>query len=196
MPTRFSRSARSPRCSPRCCLPTWWCVARCRPAIPWPNFCPPACKVPEFRRRADHAARSCDLHIGPAAHAVQFRAEGHEQSVMRLHRRAALRLSSRTTSSASRRASITNTPISASACWAMRWPCARGKSYEELVVSRICAPLGMDDTRITLSRSMQATSGARSQRQSRAGGKLGHSGTGGRRRAPFDGERSALSFWT
>jgi len=30
-----------------------------------------------------------------------------------------------------------------------------GKSYEELVVSRICAPLGMDDTRITLSRSMQ-----------------------------------------
>ena len=30
-----------------------------------------------------------------------------------------------------------------------------GKSYEELVVSRICAPLGMDDTRITLSDSMQ-----------------------------------------
>jgi D-alanyl-D-alanine-carboxypeptidase/D-alanyl-D-alanine-endopeptidase len=30
-----------------------------------------------------------------------------------------------------------------------------GKSYEELVVSRICAPLGMDDTRITLSSSMQ-----------------------------------------
>src|SRR5258708_37411476 len=30
-----------------------------------------------------------------------------------------------------------------------------GKSYEDLVVSRICAPLGMDDTRITLSTSMQ-----------------------------------------
>src|SRR5262249_18223278 len=30
-----------------------------------------------------------------------------------------------------------------------------GCSYEELVVSRICAPLGMDDTRITLSGSMQ-----------------------------------------
>ncbi|WOH46820.1 serine hydrolase [Bradyrhizobium sp. sBnM-33] len=30
-----------------------------------------------------------------------------------------------------------------------------GKSYEELVVSRICAPLGMEDTRITLSSSMQ-----------------------------------------
>ena len=30
-----------------------------------------------------------------------------------------------------------------------------GKSYEELVVSRICAPLGMEDTRITLSQSMQ-----------------------------------------
>jgi D-alanyl-D-alanine-carboxypeptidase/D-alanyl-D-alanine-endopeptidase len=30
-----------------------------------------------------------------------------------------------------------------------------GKSYEELVVSRICAPLGMDDTRITLSNSMR-----------------------------------------
>jgi len=30
-----------------------------------------------------------------------------------------------------------------------------GRSYEELVVSRICAPLGMDDTRITLSSSMQ-----------------------------------------
>ena len=30
-----------------------------------------------------------------------------------------------------------------------------GKSYEELVVARICAPLGMDDTRITLSTSMQ-----------------------------------------
>jgi CubicO group peptidase (beta-lactamase class C family) len=30
-----------------------------------------------------------------------------------------------------------------------------GKSYEELVVSRICAPLGMESTRITLSRSMQ-----------------------------------------
>jgi CubicO group peptidase (beta-lactamase class C family) len=30
-----------------------------------------------------------------------------------------------------------------------------GKSYEELVVSRICAPLGMDDTRITLTDSMQ-----------------------------------------
>ena len=30
-----------------------------------------------------------------------------------------------------------------------------GKSYEELVVSRICAPLGMDDTRITLSDSMR-----------------------------------------
>ena len=31
-----------------------------------------------------------------------------------------------------------------------------GKSYEELVVSRICAPLGMESTRITLSDSMQA----------------------------------------
>jgi D-alanyl-D-alanine-carboxypeptidase/D-alanyl-D-alanine-endopeptidase len=30
-----------------------------------------------------------------------------------------------------------------------------GKSYEELVVSRICAPLGMDDTRITLTDSMK-----------------------------------------
>lgn len=30
-----------------------------------------------------------------------------------------------------------------------------GRSYEDLVVSRICAPLGMDDTRITLSSSMQ-----------------------------------------
>lgn len=30
-----------------------------------------------------------------------------------------------------------------------------GKSYEELMVSRICAPLGMDDTRITLSSSME-----------------------------------------
>jgi serine-type D-Ala-D-Ala carboxypeptidase/endopeptidase len=31
-----------------------------------------------------------------------------------------------------------------------------GRSYEELVVSRICAPLGMDDTRITLTASMKA----------------------------------------
>ncbi|MEH2544958.1 D-alanyl-D-alanine-carboxypeptidase/D-alanyl-D-alanine-endopeptidase [Bradyrhizobium sp. AZCC 2262] len=30
-----------------------------------------------------------------------------------------------------------------------------GKSYEDLVVSRICAPLGMDDTRITLTSSMR-----------------------------------------
>ena len=30
-----------------------------------------------------------------------------------------------------------------------------GRSYEELIVSRICGPLGMDDTRITLSDSMQ-----------------------------------------
>ena len=30
-----------------------------------------------------------------------------------------------------------------------------GKSYEELVVSRICAPLGMEDTRITLTTSMK-----------------------------------------
>jgi CubicO group peptidase (beta-lactamase class C family) len=30
-----------------------------------------------------------------------------------------------------------------------------GRSYEELVVLRICAPLGMDDTRITLTGSMQ-----------------------------------------
>lgn len=30
-----------------------------------------------------------------------------------------------------------------------------GRSYEELVVSRICTPLGMDDTRITLSDSMK-----------------------------------------
>ncbi|MCA6117173.1 beta-lactamase family protein [Bradyrhizobium sp. WSM 1738] len=30
-----------------------------------------------------------------------------------------------------------------------------GKSYEELVVSRICAPLSMDDTRITLTSSMR-----------------------------------------
>ncbi|MCK1512583.1 serine hydrolase [Bradyrhizobium sp. 190] len=30
-----------------------------------------------------------------------------------------------------------------------------GRSYEELVVSRICAPLGMDDTRITLKSSMR-----------------------------------------
>ncbi|MFT4121701.1 serine hydrolase [Bradyrhizobium sp.] len=30
-----------------------------------------------------------------------------------------------------------------------------GKSYEELVLSRICVPLGMDDTRITLSASMR-----------------------------------------
>ena len=45
-----------------------------------------------FRRRADHAARSRDLHIGPAADAVQFRAGGSEQSLHRLHGRAALRL--------------------------------------------------------------------------------------------------------
>lgn len=31
-----------------------------------------------------------------------------------------------------------------------------GRSYEELVVSRICDPLGLDDTRITLTPSMQA----------------------------------------
>ena len=31
-----------------------------------------------------------------------------------------------------------------------------GRSYEELVVSRICAPLGMEDTRITLTSSMKA----------------------------------------
>jgi len=30
-----------------------------------------------------------------------------------------------------------------------------GRSYEELIVSRICAPLGMDDTRITLTNQMQ-----------------------------------------
>jgi CubicO group peptidase (beta-lactamase class C family) len=30
-----------------------------------------------------------------------------------------------------------------------------GKSYEDLVISRICAPLGMDDTRITLTNSMK-----------------------------------------
>ncbi|KRR27198.1 serine hydrolase [Bradyrhizobium retamae] len=30
-----------------------------------------------------------------------------------------------------------------------------GKSYEELVISRICTPLGIEDTRITLSSSMQ-----------------------------------------
>jgi serine-type D-Ala-D-Ala carboxypeptidase/endopeptidase len=30
-----------------------------------------------------------------------------------------------------------------------------GRSYEELIVARICAPLGMDDTRTTLSSSMQ-----------------------------------------
>jgi len=29
-------------------------------------------------------------------------------------------------------------------------------SYEDLVVSRICAPLGMESTRIALSNSMQA----------------------------------------
>ena len=50
---------------------------------------------------------------------------------------------------------LTNTPISASACWAMSLALRAGMSYEELVVSRICAPLGMDDTRITLSPSMK-----------------------------------------
>ena len=40
MSTRFSRSARSPRCSPRCCLPTWWCVARWRRTIPCAKFLP------------------------------------------------------------------------------------------------------------------------------------------------------------
>ena len=53
--TRCSRSARSPKCSPRCCLPTWCCGARWRRTIPRRNFCPPASKMPDLRRRADHA---------------------------------------------------------------------------------------------------------------------------------------------
>ena len=50
---------------------------------------------------------------------------------------------------------LSNMPISASACSAMSSRLRAGKSYEELVVSRICAPLGMDDTRITLTSSMR-----------------------------------------
>ena len=45
-----------------------------------------------FRGRADHADGPRDLHLGPAADAVEFRAERLEQSLHRLHGRAALRL--------------------------------------------------------------------------------------------------------
>ena len=63
-----------------------------------------------------------------------------------------------------------------------------GMSYEELVVSRICAPLGMDDTRITLSDSMQARLARGHNSALAAGGELGHSLTCRRRRAAFDRE--------
>ena len=45
-----------------------------------------------FRGRADYAAGSGDLHVGPAADAVEFRAKRPGQSLHRLHGRAALRL--------------------------------------------------------------------------------------------------------
>ena len=48
-----------------------------------------------------------------------------------------------------------------------------GRSYEELVVSRICAPLGMDDTRITLTEFDETAAGAGPQRWPRAGPELG-----------------------
>lgn len=57
-----------------------------------------------------------------------------------------------------------------------------GMSYEDLVVSRICAPLGMESTRITLSSSMRA----RLARGHNTSLELGYPHACRRRRAAFD----------
>jgi D-alanyl-D-alanine-carboxypeptidase/D-alanyl-D-alanine-endopeptidase len=63
-------------------------------------------------------------------------------------------------------------------------------SYEELVISRICAPLGLEDTRISLNTSMRERLAQGSSIQSEANLKLGLSYTPRRWRAAFYRERS------
>ena len=81
-----------------------------------------------FRGRADYAAGPRDLHVGPAADAVEFRAEGSGPIPTSITRPSGSTTTCRTTSSASSRARTSNIPISASACWAISSSCAPARA--------------------------------------------------------------------
>ena len=97
-------------------------------------------------------------------------------------------ISCRITSCASSPAPITNTPISGFGLLGHALALRAGMSYEELVISRICAPLGMDSTAHHAFTLDAGTAGAWPQCQSRSGGELGYPDAGRRRRAAFDRE--------
>ena len=143
-----------------------------------------------FRGRADHAAGSRDLHVGPAADAVQFRAKRSAAIPTSITPPSGSTTTCRTTSSASSRASTYEYSNLGFGLLGHILELRGGKSYEDLVVSRICAPLGMDDTRITLSSSMQQRLARATTRVSRRS-RTGIFGARRRRRVSFDGERSA-----
>ena len=122
-PTRFSRSVRSPRFSPRCCLPTWWCVERSCPTIPWPNSCREACRCRSFT--ASPSRCSISRPIRPVCRAYLPTSSRLTRAIlMPTTRSGSFTIFSPFTNYRSRPGRITNTRISASACWAMRSHCA------------------------------------------------------------------------
>ena len=94
------------------------------PGDPVSKFLPREAQVPEFDgnpiKLLDLATYTSGLPRMPS----NFKPADKSNPVCRLHGRAALRFSVRLQIVASRPGRITNTPISASACSAMRWPCA------------------------------------------------------------------------
>jgi CubicO group peptidase (beta-lactamase class C family) len=64
-----------------------------------------------------------------------------------------------------------------------------GMSYEALVRSRVCDPLGLKDTRITLTPEHAGTPRRRTQRRLGSGGELGPPDARGSRRAALNGKR-------
>ena len=66
-----------------------------------------------------------------------------------------------------------------------------GMPYEALVRSRVCDPLGLKDTRVTLTSEMKERLAIGPQRQLGSGGELGYPDARGRRRAALDCKRYA-----
>ena len=188
-PTRFSRSARSPRCSPRCCLPTWCVRGEVAPDDPVAKFLPGSVRMPEFEGAPitllDLATYTSGLPRMPS----NFAPKDLEQSLHRLHGRAALRLPVEPQARLQAGQALTNMPISASACSAMSSSCAPARAMRSSS-SRAFARRSAWTTPASRCTDFDAAaSGARPQRGSRAGRELGLSGACRRRRASFDGER-------
>ena len=187
-PTRCSRSARSPRCSPRSLFADMVRAGRGGARRSRGKFLPASVKMPDFEggrspcsisrptRRACRGCRPISRRKIPTIPTSITPPSGSTTI-------------SRTTSSLAPEHD-TNTPISVSACLATSSNCARARATRSSSSREFARRSAWTSTRITLSSSMQRTSGARPRRGARAGRKLGLFGAGRRRRAPLDGERS------